>query len=129
MKIDMYPLKVRSDERGWLVQNEYPFLSRAMKHFFVSCSKPGVVRGQHFHTKKQEWFLIIKGKAKISFEHLKTHEHEDVVVSGDKPTIVAVPPHVGHKIENIGREDMFLLALVNEPLDQANPDTFASVVQ
>ncbi|MBI5449592.1 WxcM-like domain-containing protein [Candidatus Gottesmanbacteria bacterium] len=128
MKIDTYPLKVRRDERGWLVQNEYPFLSRAMKHFFVSYSKKGVVRGQHFHTKKQEWFLIIKGKAKISFEDLKTHEREEVVVSGDKPTMVAVPAGVAHKLENIGQGEMFLLAFVNEPLDQAKPDTFASAI-
>lgn len=128
MKIHTYPLQVRRDDRGWLVQNEYPFLSRTMKHFFVSYSKPGVVRGGHFHTKKREWFLIIKGRAKISFRHIKTGELEDIIVRGEEPVIVEVPVDVAHTIENIGRGEMLLLALVNEPLNQENPDTFRSPV-
>lgn len=125
MKIKATALKKKEDDRGILFQNENRDIRDKMKHFFVSVSKPKAVRGQHYHTKKTEWFLVIKGKAKIYFEDLKTKEKDEVDVNADSPQIVEVPPMIAHAIKNIGKEKMMLLAIVNEPLDEDSPDTFS----
>lgn len=124
MKIKTIKLEKKEDVRGALIQNESAEIRNKMKHFFVSTSKEGVVRGQHYHTKKVEWFLVIKGSAKIYFEDINTHEKDNLNLSESDPQIVEVPPLVAHSIKNTGNKEMVLLAIVNEPLDNKNPDTF-----
>lgn len=124
MKIKTIKLEKKEDARGSLIQNESPEIRNRMKHFFVSASKNGVIRGQHYHTKKVEWFLVIKGRARIYFEDISTHEKDSVELVETNPQVVEVPVLVAHSIENIGTEEMILLAIVNEPLDKKSPDTF-----
>ncbi len=124
MKIKTIKLKKKEDLRGALIQNESAEVRNKMKHFFVSTSKPDVIRGQHYHTKKMEWFLVIKGTARIYFEDIKTHEKDNLNLDADSPQIVEVPSLIAHSIKNTGNEEMMLLAIVNEPLDEKNPDTF-----
>ena len=124
MKIKPIKLKKKEDLRGALIQNESAEVRNKMKHFFVSTSKPDVIRGQHYHTKKMEWFLVIKGTARIYFEDIKTHEKDNLNLDADSPQIVEVPSLIAHSIKNTGNEEMMLLAIVNEPLDEKNPDTF-----
>lgn len=124
MKIKTIKLKKKEDLRGALIQNESSEVRDKMKHFFVSTSKPDVIRGQHYHTKKMEWFLVIKGTARIFFEDVNTHEKDDLDLYADSPQIVEVPPLIAHSIKNTGNEEMMLLAIVNEPFDEKNPDTF-----
>ncbi len=124
MKIKTIKLEKKEDARGSLVQNESTEIRNRMKHFFVSTSKKGVIRGQHYHTEKVEWFLVIKGRARIYFEDINTHEKDSVELVETNPQVVEVPVLIAHSIENIGTEEMILLAIVNEPLDKNNPDTF-----
>lgn len=115
---------VKSDPRGWLVQNEDNEIGKQVKHFFVSTSKRNAIRGQHYHLKKKEWFLVIKGEARIVFEDIKSKERSEILVSASRPTTVEVPPRLAHAIQNVGKGEMYLVALVNEPLNPKNPDTF-----
>lgn len=112
------------DERGWLVENEEKKIINSLKHFLVSALKPGHVRGQHYHKRKKEWFLIIKGKARFVFKDIKTHKTEEVYASEEKPQLVVALPNLAHAIENVGDTEVILLALVNEPLDKQHPDTY-----
>lgn len=125
MIINKIPLAKKIDERGWLAENANESLRKRIKHFFVSVTYPGKVRGQHYHKRKREWFLVLNGKAKISFKNLKGENLTEIVVSGNKLELVEVSPMIAHAIQNIGKDKMELLALVNEPLDKDNPDTFA----
>ena len=118
-------LTKREDKRGWLIENENPVLSQNIKHFFLSFSLPGAVRGQHYHQNKREWFLVLKGKAKIVFKDIKSGELIEKLVSGKKPEIIEVPPKMAHAIQNIGKEEMYLIAFVSESLNRRHPDTFA----
>ena len=63
-----YGLKKRSDQRGSLAE----FLkSSSMGQIFVSRTKPGVTRGNHFHHTKTEKFLVLQGTAVIRFRHIQ----------------------------------------------------------
>lgn len=92
--------------------------------FSVSFSKPGIVRGNHYHNTKMERFIVIKGKAKISFKKVNSDEHIEFTVSEDKLQVVTIPVGYTHNIENIGDNEMILFIWCNELFDQSHPDTY-----
>jgi UDP-2-acetamido-2,6-beta-L-arabino-hexul-4-ose reductase len=92
--------------------------------FSISTSKPGVVRGNHYHDTKNEKFLVIKGSALIQFRHVLEEEAFDYYVSDEKYEIVDIPPGYTHKITNIGSEEMILVVWANEVFDINKPDTY-----
>lgn len=124
MKIKVFSLDKKQDDRGWLIENESSVIRNAMKHFLVSVSKPGAVRGQHYHKNKKEWFIVIKGTAEVVFEDVNTKESTRIVVDGKEPKVIETFPLIAHAFKNIGKDEMYLVAIVNEPLDRKNPDTF-----
>ena len=65
------PHKVNKDERGFFSE-----LIRAYTKGQVSFSttKPGVTRGNHFHTRKIERFSVIQGEAMIAFRTIGDEE-------------------------------------------------------
>jgi UDP-2-acetamido-2,6-beta-L-arabino-hexul-4-ose reductase len=63
-----YGLEKRSDQRGSLAE----FLkSPSMGQIFVSRTKPGITRGDHYHHTKTEKFLVLQGTAVIRFRHIQ----------------------------------------------------------
>lgn len=90
----------------------------------VSTTNLGIVRGGHYHHTKMERFIVIKGKAKIEFEHVLTHEKIEFNVSGDKLQYVTIPVGYQHSINNIGNDELVLILWANELFDSNRPDTF-----
>lgn len=90
----------------------------------VSISKPGVVRGNHYHHTKMEKFMVVKGMAKITFKHIITGDLKEYFVDDKEIKIVNIPVGYTHKIENIGKDDMVLLLWCNEIFDPSTPDTY-----
>ena len=125
MNINRMRLSKKEDARGWLVENESQIVKDSMKHFLFSVSKPNVIRGQHYHKRKTEWFLVVKGKALIVFEDINNSERKSIEVDGERAEIIEMPPMLAHAIKNIGDDDLYLMAIVNEPLDRKDPDTFS----
>ena len=90
----------------------------------VSTTNPNVVRGGHYHNTKMERFIVIKGRAKIEFEHVITREKIEFVVSGEKLQYVTIPVGYQHSINNIGEDELVLILWANELFDKDVPDTF-----
>lgn len=124
LRIKTYTLTPKSDSRGWLIENELVRVRREMRHFLVSTSKPGAIRGQHYHTKKREWFLLIRGQAIIFFEDIHTKDRTTIQLTQKKFRMVEITPNVAHAIKNVGKGIMILLGIINEHLDPKRPDTF-----
>jgi UDP-2-acetamido-2,6-beta-L-arabino-hexul-4-ose reductase len=117
-------LRERIDQRGNLVENTKEQVMLETRHFFVSKSIPGVIRGNHYHKRKKEYFLVIQGMCEIVMKDLINNKVESIKVSSRDNVLVLVEPNKAHAIRNIGDIELILLALVNEPLDQKNPDTY-----
>lgn len=92
--------------------------------FSISISKPGVIRGNHYHHTKLERFIVVKGKAKISFSSIIDDDHYSFIVSDDDIKIITIPVGYSHKIENIGDDEMILAIWCNELFDKDDPDTY-----
>lgn len=90
----------------------------------VSTTNPNIVRGGHYHNTKMERFIVIKGKAKIEFEHVIDHNKYEFIVSGDKLQYVTIPVGYQHSINNIGEDELVLILWANELFDSNIPDTY-----
>lgn len=96
----------------------------------ISTSKPGVIRGQHYHHTKVEKFIVVKGKARIGFTNiLDDTDNYDFEVDDSVIQLVTIPPGYAHNVENIGDDEMTMVIWSNELLDKEFPDTYAKKVE
>lgn len=114
------------DERGSFTELVRTFDSG---QFSISFSKPGVIRGNHYHHTKMERFIVVKGKAKISFKSVKDDKYFEFVVDDTNVKIVTIPVGYTHNIENIGNDEMILVMWCNELFNTNNPDTYFKEVK
>ena len=114
-------LKLNTDERGSFVET---IKSKIGGQFSFSTTKPGITRGDHFHTHKIERFVVIHGKARIQLRRIGTNEVLNFYLTGDNPSFVDMPVWYTHNITNIGKEDLYTLFWINEFYDPEDPDTF-----
>lgn len=116
-----YTLDKKSDDRGWLAE----FIkSEQFGAVFVSKTKPGISRGNHWHHTKIEKFLVIDGQADIKFRLKGSDEVITFSVNGEEPKVVDIPAGYVHSITNTGTTDLTTLFWANEILDQNKPDTY-----
>lgn len=89
-----------------------------------STTAPGVVRGNHYHTRKIERFAVIKGEALIQLRKIGTVEVLEFYLSGNEPAYVDMPIWYTHNIKNIGKEELYTNFWINEFYDPSDADTF-----
>jgi len=118
-------LEIKSDPRGSLLE---VFKSPEWGQVFYSTSKPGITRGNHYHTRKLEKFCVIEGQAMIRMRNRQTGEMIEKKVSGAEPEVVDMILGWTHNITNTGEGEMKLLVWISEVYDPADPDTFAEEV-
>lgn len=115
-----YALAQRTDDRGTLAEL---LKSPAFGQIFMSRTKPGVTRGNHYHDLKVEKFCVIEGDAVIRFRPILEDQVTEHRVSGREFRVVDIPPGVTHSIENVGKGEMIVLFWASEILDRDRPDT------
>lgn len=120
-----YDLLKRTDARGTLAE----FLKSSQAgQIFVSRTKPGITRGNHWHETKVEKFFVVAGEAVIRFRSVANDEVIAVHVRGEDFRVVDIPPGYAHSIENVGTDDLVTLFWADEIFDPARPDTWSADV-
>jgi UDP-2-acetamido-2,6-beta-L-arabino-hexul-4-ose reductase len=122
-----YPtvLDPKSDQRGSLVELVKAETGGQM---FISFTKPGITRGNHYHRRKVERFVVVEGAAKISLRRLFTNDVVTFVVHGDEPVAVDMPTMHTHNITNVGDDSLTTVFWADEIFDPEHPDTFGEPV-
>ncbi|MEG0397351.1 MAG: capsular polysaccharide biosynthesis protein CapF, partial [Oscillospiraceae bacterium] len=116
-----YKLDMHKDERGSFTE----FLRTANAgQVSVNISKPGIVKGQHWHDSKNEKFLVVKGEGIIRFRKIGEDTVQEYRVTGSELTVVDIPTGYTHNIENTGTEEMITVMWANEPFNKDKPDTY-----
>ena len=118
-------LKLNTDDRGSFVETAK--LSSGGQISF-STTKPGITRGNHFHTRKAERFAVIKGKARIQLRKIGMDKIMSFELDGEQPSFVDMPIWHTHNITNIGDDELFTIFWINEFYDPDDPDTFIEEV-
>lgn len=120
MSVSHERLNVITDQRGFVIEllTAEDFASQRNAHIVVSL--PGVVRGNHYHTKGRETMTVL-GPSLVRFR-----EHsgiEEVVVPDKEAWRFVFLPGVSHAIKNLGGKANTLVAFNTMEHDPANPDT------
>ena len=117
-----FKLKKNSDDRGSFVETVK--LDNLGGQVSFSTTRPGITRGNHYHTRKIERFAVIKGHAKIELRKIGTNEKLTFELDGNEPAFVDMPVWYTHNITNIGTDDLYTIFWINEFYDPSDPDTF-----
>jgi UDP-2-acetamido-2,6-beta-L-arabino-hexul-4-ose reductase len=114
-------LQIKADQRGGLAE----FIKS--KHFgqiFISRTRPGITRGNHYHHTKAEKFLVVEGNGIIRMRHIERAEVVEYRIRGEAFQVIDIPPGYTHSIENTGSGDMVTLFWASEIFDPDRPDTY-----
>jgi UDP-2-acetamido-2,6-beta-L-arabino-hexul-4-ose reductase len=125
---DAYPtrLALREDARGALFE---AVKTRHGGQAFLSTTKPGITRGNHFHLRKLERFCVVKGSAVIRIRRLFSDKIHAFEVSGNTPVVIDIPTLHTHTIQSTSDEELLTLFWSSEIYNPADPDTYAEPVQ
>lgn len=132
LRAAMYPqaypvdLKLHCDERGELFE---AVKGHQGGQSFLSTTRPGITRGDHFHRNKVERFLVVRGEAIIRIRRLFDDQVAEFRVSGDRPQFLDIPTLHTHNITNVGDGDLLTLFWSHEIFDPGRPDTQWEKVQ
>jgi len=112
---------LNTDERGSFVE---VMRTNSGGQFSFSTTMPGIVRGNHYHTRKIERFSVISGTAEIALRRIDQRDVVKLVVSSNTPSYVDIPIWYTHSLKNIGDEQLVTIFWINEKYNPHNPDTF-----
>lgn len=117
------PLKMNCDDRGSFTEL---MRTASAGQFSVNVSKPGIKKGEHWHSTKWEFFIVVSGHGLIRERKIDSDEVLEFEVSGDKLEAIHMLPGYTHNIINLSEtENLVTVMWVNECFDPSKPDTFA----
>ena len=120
-QINPAPIIQHTDDRGFfseLIRTEIG------GQFSYSTTLPGITRGNHFHTRKIERFMVIGGKAKISLRKIGSTEVHEYLLDGENPSYVDMPIWYTHNITNMGNTPLITAFWINEAYNSEDADTY-----
>jgi UDP-2-acetamido-2,6-beta-L-arabino-hexul-4-ose reductase len=112
---------VHENERGSFTEIAR---NQTFGQFSINVSKPGVIKGNHWHRTKHEKFIVVSGYAIIRVRPLLEDRVVEIAVNEEVFQEVDIPPGTVHHIENIGNKDLITIMWANELYDEKNPDTY-----
>jgi UDP-2-acetamido-2,6-beta-L-arabino-hexul-4-ose reductase len=118
-----FPVKLikNEDSRGIFVETAKLGIGGQASY---STTNPNITRGNHFHIRKIERFIVVKGKAIIKLRKIGTNEVHEFILNGDEPSYVDMPIWYTHNITNVGESELYTIFWINELYNPDDPDTF-----
>jgi UDP-2-acetamido-2,6-beta-L-arabino-hexul-4-ose reductase len=113
---------VHADERGALFETVRSHGGTGQS--FVSTTRPGRTRGDHYHLRKVERFYVVHGEAEIALRRLLGDEVVTFRIGASRPGYVDMPTLWVHNITNVGDEDLVTVFWADQLLDPVSPDQY-----
>jgi len=122
-----FPVRPRlhSDDRGNLFESVRELNGGQS---FISTTRPGITRGNHFHFNKVERFCVLRGEAAIAMRPMGGGETVTFNVSGEAPCYIDMPTLWTHNITNTGSSELLTMFWTHEIFNPEKPDTYFVVV-
>jgi len=125
-KTQISELPNRGDARGvsFTVPPEALAFVGRMSDVHLASTKPGAVRGNHYHLRRREAIVVLPG-AKWSF-HWDEGENSPAQhreFDGSLAVLVLLSPRASHAVRNDGDTDLLLVAISSESYDPAESVT------
>lgn len=134
MEYKIVKVKKWQDERGYLAEfltrKEIDNPQKKFGHmYFVTFVKPGIVRGNHYHARKKEYFGLAMGKAKFILEDIKTKERKMFILSADSRQFIRlqIGPNIAHAVQSL-TNNVVLIDYFSFPYNPKHPDSFKYIL-
>lgn len=121
MKIEL--LEPHTDPRGTLVEAFTPISGQI--HYIII--NPNQTRGNHYHKRKIEKFIIVSGQATFGVRDKNTGETWYVEGVADTPKRITIYPEQVHNIV-AGDEGAVVISWCSEVFDKDDQDFYPEVV-
>ena len=125
MPLEIDSLTVHSDARGVVFEPLGAERIAAQVNSHVVVSKPGVVRGNHYHLQGTETIAVV-GPALVRIR--EDGILRDIEVPEEKVYRFTFPPKLPHAIKNTGGSANILVAFNTCMHDPENPDTVREIL-
>lgn len=120
-------LDVKRDDRGWFAEilRSDEIENPKLGQFYITTATVGQTKGKHYHTRKTEWFCVVRGNGLLVLVENHSGIRMDLEMGEKNMITVEIPPNVWHAISNTGNVEMHLIAHIDEPYNPEDPDTIA----
>jgi dTDP-4-dehydrorhamnose 3,5-epimerase-like enzyme len=125
MPVIQSPVEVLSDARGFLFEPLEAGDIPDKKNVHIVVSRPGVVRGNHYHMRGAET-IVVMGPAQVRFR--ENDVEKDVEIPEGRAVCFVFPPGVPHAIRHTGDSPGILVAFNTIEHDRKSPDTVSEIL-
>lgn len=87
---------------------------------YLTTIKPGSFKGYHLHRVRAARYMCIKGKAKIIL--YKNKIREEYILDANDPVRLYIPNNTATGLENVGREEIWLINFPDPSYDPSLKD-------
>jgi dTDP-4-dehydrorhamnose 3,5-epimerase and related enzymes len=122
--MNLEPLEVHQDNRGAFVE-AFKLPNDGQLSYVIA--KHNETRGNHYHTRKTEHFLVVSGVAEMEVKDRESGNIMRVTVTGTNPIVVTVVPNHTHNITAKDGNCLFMI-WCDEQFNPDDPDTYAEEV-
>lgn len=124
---ELISIKPFEDKRGSLkkiIMKSQLEENEQIEEVYLLYSESGSVRGNHYHKKTLEYFVVVSGRAKMALKNLDTGIVEELYISAEDHVVLKVPPQVVHAFKNEEDYPLIILAVSSKEYNKLDTDTF-----
>lgn len=125
-KLEFQELPNSGDARGFSFTaptEALAFVGR-MSDVHLASTKPGSIRGNHYHLRRREAIVVLPGtKWSLHWDDGETSQAQHRQFDGAVAVLVLVSPGASHAVRNDGNSDLWLTAISSESYDPAESVT------
>lgn len=130
MKIgSIVDLPLHIDDRGNLSEifrSDMPYFKEFGQVYIIRNEMPGIIRGFHFHKRKEDYFYCSSGKALVLLTKGRdglNFKIERYVLDAKKPQLLIIPPNTYHGWKSLMPET-HIINIVTEPFHKDDADDY-----
>ena len=91
-----------------------------MADVHLASTKPGAIRGNHYHLRRREAIVVLPGtKWSLHWDEGEASPAQHRDFDGSSTVLVLISPGASHAVRNDGDRDLWLVAISSEVYDPA----------
>lgn len=130
------PINKISDMRGWVYEIlKFDSKENNIGQIFLTAAYPGKTKGNHYHTRKREWFCVVSGKGEMKLVNVKEcpadtaagnpkKSSTTVTLDAENPSIIEVQPYWAHSLTSVSSEPLLAVVIADEVFNPDDADTY-----
>ncbi len=102
--------------------------SYKIEEVYLLYTLKGAVRGNHYHLKTLEYFIVVKGTALVRLSDIQKSYEDEIRLTAADSTALVIPPGVIHSFKNEEEDELIMLAVSTKEYNKNDTDTFPIII-